>query len=90
MLLNTFHGRQDHTSANIYKLYNRIMTKKFSSATSDSGCCGAVNAIMVKNVKDANIPLVNCFRYAENKSLFYQDLRVRKTFIYILYIFNAF
>ena len=28
MLLNTFHGKQGHTFTKIYKLYNRITTKK--------------------------------------------------------------
>ena len=41
----------------INKLYKRIKTKKFSSTTADSELCGAFNAMVVKNVKDANFQL---------------------------------
>ena len=33
------------------------MAKKFSSTMADSEWCGTVNAMVVKNVKDANVPL---------------------------------
>ena len=61
MLINTFHGKQEHTFTKIYKLYNRITTKKFSSAAADSRWCGAVNAVpvvVVKNVEDRRKPPV--------------------------------
>ena len=51
MLIDTFHGKHNHTFTKIYKCYNRITT------TADSEWCGAVNAMVVKNVKDANVLL---------------------------------
>ena len=54
MLINTFHGKQDHTVAKIYKFYNRTTTTKIA----DSEWCGAVNAMVVKNVKDVPLKLL--------------------------------
>ena len=57
MLINTFYVKQDHTFTNNYKLYNHLTTKKFSSTTADSEWYEAVDAMVVKDVKDANVPL---------------------------------
>ena len=47
MLINTFDGKQqDHTFTKIYKLYNRMTTKKFSSTTADTELCEAANNAM--------------------------------------------
>mgnify|MGYP001794569741 CR=1 FL=1 len=48
MLLNTFHGKQDHTFTKIYKLYHQNNNKKFSSATTVSQWCGAVNCSLYR------------------------------------------
>ena len=47
MPINTFHGKQDHTFTKIYKF----------STMADSEWCEAVNAMVVNNVKDTNVPL---------------------------------
>ena len=82
-------GKQDHTFTKIYKLYNRITTKRFSSAAADSKCCGAVNAMVVKKVWDANVPL-KLLPNTKNTSMLYQDLAARKTHFHSYYILNAF
>ena len=79
MLLNAFHGRQDHTFTKTYIFNNQITTKCSHQQRTDSERCGALNAIMVIDVKDASVPLINCSRYAENKLMLYQDLAARKT-----------
>ena len=39
------------------KFVNFINDKKFSSTTADSEWCDAFNASLIKNVKEANVPL---------------------------------
>ena len=53
MLINTCCVKQDHTFTKIYTHYNHMTTKKFSSITADAEWCEAVNAMAVKNMKDA-------------------------------------
>ena len=55
MLIN-FHGKEDHTFTKIYKFYNRITTSSQEQQI-NSEWCGAVIAMVVKNVKDAKVLL---------------------------------
>ena len=69
ILINTFLGKQDHTFTKIYKLYNWITTKKFSSSAANSGWCGALK--LLPNTK--------------NTSMLYQDLAARKSYFHLHY-----
>ena len=87
--INTFYVKQDHTFTKIYKLYNHMTTKKFSSITADAEWREAVNAMAVKNVKDANVPLKLlpiCREYVNVVLRF----GCKKTHFHLHYIFNAF
>mgnify|MGYP001792586948 CR=1 FL=1 len=56
-------------------------SREFIVTATDSEWCGAVNATVVKNVKDANVPINLLPGYAENTLMLYQDLATRKKFL---------
>ena len=55
MLINTFYSKQDHTFTKTCKFYERITRVLINNGR--FRVVGAVNAMVVKNVKDANVPL---------------------------------
>ena len=63
MLINTFYGKQDHTFTKTCKFYERITRVLINNGR--FRVVGAVNAMVVKNVKDANVPLKLLPIYAE-------------------------
>ena len=72
-VINTFQDKQNHTFTKIYKLQNRINTKKFSSTTADSEWCSAVNAV----TPDMQRIRQSCIKIG---------LQEKLTFIHITYI----
>ena len=83
MLITTFHGSQDRTFTKMYLLYNQI-------TTADSEWCEAVNAMVVKNVKDASVPLKLFPICREHVNVVSRFGCKKNSLSFSLHIYNAF